>query len=54
MDQIEEKEIFDRATGKLDLYVPSLLKCGETDGAKAFLAPGGPFVFRRIQEGASS
>jgi hypothetical protein len=44
MDQIEEKGIFDRATGKLDLYVPSHLKCGETDGAKAFLAPGGPYV----------
>ena len=44
MDKIDEKTIFDTATEKLDIYVPSLLKYQKTDMAREFLSPGGPYV----------
>lgn len=50
MDRAEEKTIFDRATEKLDLYVPALLKYDLADDAKAFLAPGGEYVRFAVKE----
>ncbi len=44
MDITEEKAIFERATEKLDLYVPLDLKHGFSDDAMDFLQPGGPYV----------
>ena len=44
MNKAEEKAIFDKATEKLDLYVPSLLKYNHADDAREFLQPGGPYV----------
>ena len=41
MTKEEEKAIFDRATEKLDLYVPLLLKHNYVDAAREFLQPGG-------------
>ena len=48
--EAEEKTIFDRATEKLDLYVPSLLKYNHTDDAREFLQPGGPYVRFAVKE----
>ncbi len=42
--EAEEKTIFDRATEKLDLYVPLPLKYNHIDDARVFLQPGGPYV----------
>ena len=50
MDIAEEKSIFDRATEKLDLYVPLLLKHNYVDAAKEFLRPGGPYVRFAVKE----
>ena len=50
MDRTEEKEIFDRATEKLDLYVPLCLKDDYADYAKAFLQPGGQYVRFAVKE----
>ena len=50
MDNTEEKTIFDRATEKLDLYVPLLLKSNYTDAAREFLAPGGAYVRFAVKE----
>ena len=44
MDISEEKAIFEKATEKLDLYVPVLLKHDYADYAKEFLQPGGEYV----------
>ena len=44
MEQSKEREIFDTATEKLDVYVPSLLKYHKTDMAREFLQPGGQYV----------
>ncbi len=50
MNRAEEKAIFDRATEKLDLYVPSLLKDGYADAAREFLQPGGGYVRFAVKE----
>ena len=50
MNEAEEKTIFDRATEKLDLYVPLLLKYDQIDDAKEFLQPGGPYVRFAVKE----
>ena len=50
MNQAEEKAIFDRATEKLDLYVPLLLKHDHTDDAREFLQPGGQYVRFAVKE----
>ena len=50
MDDKEEKKIFDRATEKLDLFVPSLLKHGYTDRAKEFLTPRGEYMRFALKE----
>ena len=44
MDTAKEIKIFDKATEKLDLYVPFLLQYGHVDDAKEFLKPGGQYV----------
>ena len=44
MDNIDERTVFDTATEKLDVYVPSLLKHQRADLAKEFLQPGGQYV----------
>ena len=44
MDKSKEKAIFEKATEKLDLYVPVLLKHDYADYAKEFLQPGGEYV----------
>ena len=50
MDTAEEKAIFDRATEKLDLYLPLLLKNNYVDEAKAFVRPGGEYVRFTVKE----
>ena len=50
MDPAEEKAIFDRATEKLDLYLPLLLEHHYVDEAKAFVQPGGPYVRFTVKE----
>ena len=50
MEKTEEKAIFDRATEKLDLYVPLCLEDNCTDDAAAFLQPGGPYVRFALKE----
>ena len=50
MDKAEEKAIFDRATEKIDLYVPILLEEGLVDDAKEFLQPGGQYVRFALKE----
>ena len=50
MNEKEEKAIFDRATEKLDLYVPLCLEEGCADDAGKFLQPGGPYVRFAVKE----
>ena len=50
MEKTEEKAIFDRATEKLDLYVPLCLEDNCADNAAAFLQPGGPYVRFALKE----
>ena len=50
MEKAEEKEIFDRATEKLDLYVPLCLEDGYSDDAREFLKPGGEYVRFALKE----
>ena len=50
MEKAEEKAIFDRATEKLDLYVPLCLEDGCADNAKEFLQPGGQYVRFAVKE----
>ncbi len=50
MNNAKEKEIFDTATEKLDLYVPTLLKHNYTDEAREFLAPHGEYVRFALKE----
>ena len=50
MEKTEEKAIFDRATEKLDLYVPLCLEDNCADDAAAFLQPGGPYVRFALKE----
>jgi hypothetical protein len=50
MDKTEEKQIFDRATEKLDLYVPLCLEDGCADDARKFLQPGGEYVRFAVKE----
>ena len=50
MEKTEEKAIFDKATEKLDLYVPFLLKYDHTDRAKEFLSIGGEYVRFAVKE----
>ena len=50
MEKTEEKTIFDRATEKLDLYVPLCLEDGCADDARDFLQPGGPYVRFALKE----
>ncbi len=50
MDRTEEKAIFDRATEKLDLYVPLCLKDNCADHAGEFLQPGGEYVRFAVKE----
>jgi hypothetical protein len=50
MEIAEEKAIFDRATEKLDLYVPLLLKYNYVVAAREFLQPGGPYVRFAVKE----
>ena len=50
MTKEEEKAIFDRATEKLDLYVPLLLKHNYVDAAREFLQPGGAYVRFAVKE----
>lgn len=45
-----EKDIFDRATEKLDLYVPTLLKHDYVKEAREFLVPGGEYVRFAVKE----
>jgi len=44
MEKAEEKAIFDKATEKLDLYVPLCLEDGCVDDAREFLQPGGQYM----------
>ncbi len=44
MDKDKEMQLFETATEKLDLYVPSLLKYDHVEDAGKFLEPGGPYV----------
>ena len=50
MDRTEEKAIFDRATEKLDLYVPLCIGDGCADDARKFLQPGGEYVRFAVKE----
>ena len=50
MDRTDEKSIFDKATEKLDLYVPLCLEDNCADDAAAFLQPGGPYVRFALKE----
>lgn len=50
MDKTEEKNIFDKATEKLDLYVPFLLNYDHISDAKEFLQPGGQYVRFAVKE----
>ena len=50
MEKTEEKAIFDRATEKLDLYVPLCLEDGCADDARDFLQSGGPYVRFALKE----
>ena len=50
MDKTEEKKIFDKATEKLDLYVPLCLDDGTADDARKFLQPGGEYVRFAVKE----
>ena len=50
MNRDEEQTIFDRATEKLDLYVPLCLEDNCADDAAAFLQPGGPYVRFALKE----
>ena len=50
MDPAEEKAILDRATEKLDLYLPLLLEHQYVDEAKAFAQPGGEYVRFTVKE----
>ncbi len=50
MEKAEEKAIFDRATEKLDLYVPLCLKDDCADEAKEFLKPHGEYVRFAVKE----
>ena len=50
MTKEEEQAIFDRATEKLDLYVPLLLKHNYVDAAREFLQPGGAYVRFAVKE----
>ena len=50
MDKTEEKAIFDRATEKLDLFVPLCLKDNYAAEAKEFLQPGGQYVRFAVKE----
>ena len=50
MDKTEEKAIFDKATEKLDLYVPLCLKDNYVDYAREFLQPGGEYVRFALKE----
>ena len=50
MEKIEEKAIFDKATEKLDLYAPLLLKHDCVDEAREFLQPGGEYVRFAVKE----
>ena len=50
MDQLREKEIFEAATEKLDVYVPACLKQDEVEDAKDFLKPCGPYVRFALKE----
>ena len=50
MDKTEEKAIFDKATEKLDLYVPLCLKNNYADEAREFLQPGGQYVRFAVKE----
>ena len=50
MDKAEEKKIFDRATEKLDLFVPLCLKNEYVKEAKEFLLPGGQYVRFAVKE----
>ncbi|MBO4770846.1 MAG: hypothetical protein J5563_08710 [Clostridia bacterium] len=50
MDRTEEKAIFDRATEKLDLFVPLCLEDNYVSEAKEFLDPGGQYVRFAVKE----
>ncbi|MBR6427071.1 MAG: hypothetical protein IKS28_04515, partial [Clostridia bacterium] len=50
METTEEKKIFDKATEKLDLYVPLCLEDNCADDAAAFLQPGGPYMRFALKE----
>ena len=50
MNEKEEKAIFDRATEKLDLYVPLCLEEGCSDDAGKFLQPGGEYIRFALKE----
>lgn len=48
--EINEKEIFDTATEKLDLYAPICIKYDQPDQAAEFLKPGGEYVRFAVKE----
>ncbi len=50
MEKTEEKAMFDRATEKLDLYVPLCLEDGCVDDARDFLRSGGQYVRFALKE----
>ena len=50
MDTAEEKAIFEKATEKLDLFVPLCLKGNYVDEAREFLQPGGQYVRFAVKE----
>ncbi len=50
MTKIEEKDIFDKATEKLDLYVPLCLEDDCANDAREFLKPGGAYVRFAVKE----
>ena len=50
LHKTEEKTIFDKATEKLDLYVPLCLEDNYIDEAREFLQPGGQYVRFAVKE----
>ena len=48
MNSDEELTVFDRATEKLNLYVPLCLEDNCSDGARKFLQPGGEYVYDNV------
>ena len=48
MNSDGELTVFDRATEKLNLYVPLCLEDNCSDDARKFLQPGGEYVYDNV------